>query len=73
MNATRRKRRKRDQLRMDWIGKILIFVMFAVFIGGVCFAEQRASRRFRRAAVRDTLRVTPLPEARDRDSSLHRR
>lgn len=58
MNVTRRKRRQRDQVRIDWIGKILIFVMFAVFIGGVCFAEQRASRRLRRATVRDSVRVT---------------
>lgn len=68
MNATRRKRRKRDQLRFDWIGKILLFVMLAVFIGGVCFAEQRASRRFRRATARDGMRVTPLPAASRSDS-----
>ena len=68
MNGKRRKRRSGDQLRFDWIGKILLFVMFAVFIGGVCFAEQRASRRFRRATVRDSMRVTPLPAASKSDS-----
>ena len=55
MTAASKKRKRVQTFRLDWVGRLLLFLMFAVFIGGVCFAEQRASRRLKRVVIPDTI------------------
>lgn len=51
--------------RLDWFGRLLVFLMLVVFIGGVCFAEQHASRRLKRQLGQDSIALRPLsPEPR---------
>lgn len=59
MSPASRKRQKRaESWRLDWIGRLFLFLMLVVFMGGVCFAEQRASRRLKRAVIPDTISDT---------------